>query len=60
MNPTRAARHGLALAWRSLLKLRHSPDQLLDVLLLPITFVLVFCSCSARRSPATGTPSVGS
>ena len=42
MNPTRAARHGLTLAWRSLLKLKHSPDQLLDVLLLPITFVLVF------------------
>jgi oleandomycin transport system permease protein len=38
----RAARHGLTLAWRSLLKLRHSPDQLLDVLLMPITFVLVF------------------
>ena len=42
MNPTRAARHGLTLAWRNLLKLKHSPDQLLDVLLLPITFVLVF------------------
>jgi oleandomycin transport system permease protein len=42
MNPTRAARHGLTLAWRSLLKLKHSPDQLLDVLLMPITFVLVF------------------
>lgn len=42
MTPARAARHGLTLAWRSLLKLRHSPDQLLDVLLMPITFVLVF------------------
>jgi oleandomycin transport system permease protein len=42
MTPTRAARHGLTLAWRSLLKLKHSPDQLLDVLLLPITFVLMF------------------
>ncbi|HEU4396661.1 MAG TPA: ABC transporter permease [Actinomycetota bacterium] len=42
MNPRRAARHGLTLAWRSLLKLEHSPDQLLDVLLMPITFVLVF------------------
>jgi oleandomycin transport system permease protein len=42
MTPIRAARHGLTLAWRSLLKLRHSPDQLLDVLLMPITFVLVF------------------
>ena len=42
MTPMRAARHGLTLAWRSLLKLKHSPDQLLDVLLMPITFVLVF------------------
>jgi oleandomycin transport system permease protein len=42
VSPTRAARHGLTLAWRSLLKLRHSPDQLLDVLLMPITFVVVF------------------
>jgi oleandomycin transport system permease protein len=30
------------LGWRSLLKIRHSPDQLLDVILLPITFVLMF------------------
>jgi oleandomycin transport system permease protein len=42
VNPIRATRHSLTLAWRSLLKLRHSPDQLLDVLLMPITFVLVF------------------
>jgi oleandomycin transport system permease protein len=42
VSPTRAARHGLTLAWRSLLKIRHSPDQLLDVLLMPITFVVVF------------------
>jgi len=42
VNPTRVARHDLTLAWRSLLKLKHSPDQLLDVLLMPITFVLVF------------------
>jgi oleandomycin transport system permease protein len=42
VTPTRAARHGLTLAWRSMLKLKRSPDQLLDVLLMPITFVLVF------------------
>jgi oleandomycin transport system permease protein len=42
MRPTTAARQGLTLAWRGLLKLRRTPDQLLDVLLLPITFVLVF------------------
>jgi oleandomycin transport system permease protein len=42
VTPARAARHGLTLAWRSLLKIGHSPDQLLDVLLFPVTFVLVF------------------
>ncbi|MGP3959838.1 ABC transporter permease [Nonomuraea sp. 3N208] len=42
MNPVRATRHGLILAGRTLLKIRHSPDQLLDVLLMPITFVLMF------------------
>jgi oleandomycin transport system permease protein len=42
MNPTRAARHGLTLAWRGLMKLKHSPDQLLDVVGLPFTFVLMF------------------
>src|ERR1700683_1833568 len=42
MNPIRAARHGLTLAWRSVTKLRHSPDQLLDVIMFPIVLVLVF------------------
>jgi oleandomycin transport system permease protein len=32
----------LTLTWRSLLKIRHSPDQLLDVTLMPITFVVIF------------------
>lgn len=41
MSPSRTARHGLTLAWRSLTKLRHSPDQLLDVIMLPIVLVLV-------------------
>ncbi|ETK37485.1 ABC transporter permease [Microbispora sp. ATCC PTA-5024] len=40
--PVRIAREGLTLAWRSLLKIRHSPDQLLDLSLMPITFVLLF------------------
>jgi oleandomycin transport system permease protein len=39
---TRALRHGLTLGWRSLLRIKHSPDQLLDVVGLPITFVLMF------------------
>lgn len=42
MSPHRSIRHGLTLAGRSLTKIRHSPDQLLDVVMLPITFVLMF------------------
>lgn len=42
MNPTRALGHGLTLAWRNLVKFRHTPDQLLDIVLMPITFVLMF------------------
>ncbi len=41
MSPLRTARHSLTLAWRSLAKLRHSPDQLLDIIMLPIVLVLV-------------------
>lgn len=37
-----SVRHGLTLTWRSLLKLKHSPEQLLDVVLGPIVFVLLF------------------
>ncbi|MFC4585512.1 ABC transporter permease [Sphaerisporangium corydalis] len=33
---------GLTLAWRGLLKIRHSPDQLLDLTLMPISFVVLF------------------
>jgi oleandomycin transport system permease protein len=32
----------LTLAWRNLLKFKHTPDQVLDIVLLPITFVLMF------------------
>jgi oleandomycin transport system permease protein len=42
MSPIRTVRHGLTLGGRNLTKLRHSPDQLLDVVMLPITFVLMF------------------
>jgi oleandomycin transport system permease protein len=34
--------NGLTLAWRSLLKVKHSPEQLLDVTLTPIIFVVLF------------------
>ncbi|GIH10869.1 transport permease protein [Rhizocola hellebori] len=42
MNPVRATRHGLTLAHRNLLRFKHTPDQLLDIILMPITFVLMF------------------
>lgn len=42
MTPLRAAQHSATLAWRSLAKLKHSPEQLLDVTLQPIIFVVLF------------------
>jgi oleandomycin transport system permease protein len=38
----RTAQQSLTLTWRSLIKIRHAPDQLLDVTLTPIIFVVVF------------------
>jgi oleandomycin transport system permease protein len=35
-------RHGMTLTWRSLIKIKHSPEQLLDLTLQPIIFVLLF------------------
>ncbi|GGM70969.1 ABC transporter permease [Dactylosporangium sucinum] len=35
-------RHSLTMAWRNLTKLRHSPDQLIDVVTMPIVLVAVF------------------
>jgi oleandomycin transport system permease protein len=42
MSPARVVRHGAALAWRNLVKFRHTPDQLLDIMLMPVTFVVMF------------------
>jgi hypothetical protein len=42
MSPVRALRHSLTLTWRSLTKIRHSPELLLDVIMLPIVFVVLF------------------
>jgi oleandomycin transport system permease protein len=42
MSPVRTLRHGLTLGGRGMLKIRHSPDQLLDVTLAPISFMLIF------------------
>jgi oleandomycin transport system permease protein len=40
--PLRALKHTRALAWRAVLKIRHNPEQLLDVSLQPIIFVTMF------------------
>jgi oleandomycin transport system permease protein len=42
MTPARALRHALTLAWRSLVRIRRNPEQLLDVTLQPIVFVTLF------------------
>ncbi len=42
MSPNRALRHAMTLARRNLTKFRHMPDQLLDIMLMPVTFVLMF------------------
>jgi oleandomycin transport system permease protein len=42
LNPVRTARHAFTLAWRAILKIRHNPEQLLDVSLQPIIFVTMF------------------
>ena len=42
IGPVRAARHGLTLAWRAVVKIRHNPEQLLDVSLQPVVFVTMF------------------
>jgi oleandomycin transport system permease protein len=42
MSPDRVLRHSFTLAWRAVLKIRHNPEQLLDVTLQPIVFVTMF------------------
>ncbi|HKT03416.1 MAG TPA: ABC transporter permease [Rugosimonospora sp.] len=42
IGPVRALRHGFTLAWRAVVKIRHNPEQLLDVTLQPIVFVTMF------------------
>ncbi len=42
MTPARALRHALTLAWRSLMRIRRNPEQLLDVTLQPIVVVTLF------------------
>lgn len=42
VGPLRALKHGLTLAGRSILKIRKSPEGLLDVTLQPILFLVMF------------------
>ena len=42
VSPRRTLRHGLTLAWRNVAQLRHSPEKLLDVTLMPIVFLVLF------------------
>jgi oleandomycin transport system permease protein len=42
IGPIRTLRHAFTLAWRAVLKIRHNPEQLLDVTLQPIVFVTMF------------------
>ncbi|MFI5958495.1 ABC transporter permease [Cryptosporangium sp. NPDC051539] len=42
IGPIRTISQGFTLAWRSLLKIKHSPEQLLDLTLQPIVFVVLF------------------
>jgi oleandomycin transport system permease protein len=42
VGPIRTLRHGLTLTGRSLLKIRHSPEQFLELSLQPVIFVTVF------------------
>ncbi|MCU1687282.1 MAG: transporter [Amycolatopsis sp.] len=42
ITPAKALQHGLSLAWRSIIKIRKNPEQLADVTLMPIIFLVMF------------------
>lgn len=42
VSPAKAVQHGLSLAWRGVLKIRKNPEQLIDVTLQPILFLVLF------------------
>ncbi|MEC3977930.1 ABC transporter permease [Amycolatopsis sp. H20-H5] len=42
ISPAKGLQHGLSLAWRGVLKIRKNPEQLVDVTLAPIIFLLMF------------------
>jgi oleandomycin transport system permease protein len=42
IGPSQALRNGMTLAWRNVTQLKHSPEKLMDVTLMPIIFLLLF------------------
>jgi oleandomycin transport system permease protein len=42
ISTSQALRNSLTLAWRNVAQLRHSPEKLLDVTLMPIVFLVLF------------------
>ncbi|WP_328604912.1 ABC transporter permease [Amycolatopsis sp. NBC_00345] len=42
ISPMKGVQHALSLAWRGILKIRKNPEQLADVTLMPIIFLLMF------------------
>jgi oleandomycin transport system permease protein len=42
VSPRQAATNALTLAWRSVAQIRHTPEKLLDVILMPIVFLVLF------------------
>jgi oleandomycin transport system permease protein len=42
IGPTQTLQNGLTLAWRNVTQLKHSPERLMDVTLMPIIFLLLF------------------
>jgi oleandomycin transport system permease protein len=42
IGPSQTLQNGLTLAWRNVIQLKHSPERLMDVTLMPIVFLLLF------------------
>jgi oleandomycin transport system permease protein len=42
IGPSQTLQNGLTLAWRNVTQLKHSPEKLMDVTLMPIIFLLLF------------------
>jgi oleandomycin transport system permease protein len=42
IGPAQTLGNGLTLAWRNVMQLKHSPEKLIDVLMMPVVFLLLF------------------